>query len=297
MLQYDYFVLIDRRYFHAVEYNHTFHVGAPGKDDLMITHFAHYELTTVSLEGVKQVYGDRLGFVVVERTEERISFRVSSLTILSFREVFAPLNPAHFAFTVPWSKFQDAAEHVRASGLLVARWPDGAEISPVGGKGSLSMYFRDGDGNVLEIITYEHIPEHVLPTTGPLHVMYLREVGFPVQHVGRLRAWLGDNLRMTGAYGGDNFDFVHSGTAYTVTVSTSRPWIPIGMRALPPDMRVVFGTPERSFIEEAADKIAADGRLLSQTEEEILFRYDNYILGLRHTSTVPPTLLDPKIEW
>src|SRR5690625_2331165 len=80
---------------------------APGKDDPMITHFAEYELTTVSIEGVKQVYADRLGFAIEERTDDCIRFRISALTTLSFREVFAPLKPAHFAFTVPWSKFEE----------------------------------------------------------------------------------------------------------------------------------------------------------------------------------------------
>lgn len=271
----------------------------------MITHFAEYELPTVSIEGVKQVYADRLGFDIVEHTGgyadehtgERITFRVSALTTLSFREQFSPLHPAHFAFTVPWSKFEQAAEHVRESGLLIARWPGGSEVSPVGGDDSLSMYFRDGDGNILEIITYKHIPEHVLPATGPLHVAYLREVGFPTQDAGRLRATLQSDLRMTSTYGGDEFDFVHSGTAFTITVSTSRPWVPIAMRALPPRQRVVFGTPRRDVIAAAADNVERSGRLLLRNDEELLFRYDEYILGLRHTPEVPAELSEPERKW
>lgn len=263
----------------------------------MITHFAEYELPTVSIENVKQVYADRLGFDTVERTDDRISFRVSALTTLSFRELFAPLKPAHFAFTVPFSKFEQAAEHVRASGVLVARWPDGADIAPVGGDDSLSMYFRDGDGNVFEIIAYKHIPEDVLPATGPVQAMYLRKIGFPVQSVADLRTWLLSDLQMTSAYGGAEFDFVLSGTAYMVTVSTTRPWIPIAMRALPPQQRVVFGTPDRRFVHAAAEKLEESGRLLLRAGAEVIFRYDEYVFGLRHTPGVPAELSDPGRKW
>lgn len=59
-----------------------------------------------------------------------------------------------------------------------------------------------------------------------------------------LRAWLYDNLQMRSAFPGQNdFNFVYSVTAYTVTVPTTRPWVPIAMGALPPDMRVISGTP------------------------------------------------------
>lgn len=264
----------------------------------MITHFAEFELPTVSIAGTKQVYADALGFDVVAHTEERISFRISKLSILSFREVFAPLSPAHFAFAVPFSKFKQAAEHIRTSGLLVARWPNGDDVRSVSGNNGLSMYFRDGDGNILEIIAYEHIPEDVLQATGLLHTLYLREIGFPVQDVAALRAWLHDNLNMTSAYGDrDDFNFVFSGTAYTVTVPTSRPWVPIAMRALPPNMRVVFGTPDRAFVGEVADKLEQSRRLLLRTDEEILFRYDEYMLGLRHSPDVPGALSASAVKW
>lgn len=263
----------------------------------MITHFAEYELPTVSIEGAKQVYADRLGFDILERTDDRISFCVSALTTLSFQELFAPLKPAHFAFTVPFSKFERAAEHVRSSGVIIARWPDGTDVAPVGGDDSLSMYFRDGDGNILEIIAYKHIPEDVLPATGLLQAMYLREIGFPAQSVADLRTWLLNDLRMTSAYGGAEFDFVLSGTAYMVTVSTTRPWIPIAMRALPPQQRVVFGAPDRRFVHAAAEKLEESGRLLLRTDDEVIFRYDEYVLGLRHTPDVPAKLSDPDRTW
>ncbi|MCG3005284.1 hypothetical protein KZ291_32405, partial [Escherichia coli] len=41
----------------------------------------------------------------------------------------------------------------------------------------------------------------------------------------------------------DYFNFVIGGTAYAVVVSEKRPWIPIAMKALPPNIKVTLGTP------------------------------------------------------
>lgn len=264
----------------------------------MITHFAELELPTVSLEGAKQFYQDRLGFDVVERTKDRISFRVSPLTTISFREEFVPMKPAHFAFSVPFQRFDQAADHIRKSGILIARWPSGVEVDSSETTKRVNLYFRDGDGNVLEIIAYEHVRQDVLPVSGPLHVMYLREIGFPVQDVGVLRSWFHDNLEMKTAYPDRNdFNFVYSGTAYTVTVPMTRPWVPIAMRALPPDMRVVFGTPNAKFVEEVSGKLKEGNELMMSAENEIMFRYDGFLLGLRCVTNVPKALTDPNLRW
>src|SRR5690625_2728150 len=109
------------------------------------------------------------------------------------------------------------------------------ELSTVSIEGVKQIY---ADGNVLEIIAFDggrdDDAERILPPVEPLWVMYLREVGVPTSDVGKLRAWLTERLGMKSAYGSDTFDFVYSGTAYPVTVSLDRPWIPIDMAALPP---------------------------------------------------------------
>jgi hypothetical protein len=52
---------------------------------------------------------------------------------------------------------------------------------------SKAVYFKDSDGNILEIISHEYVQEKVLQKNGPLQVMYVREVGFPVPSVPMFR--------------------------------------------------------------------------------------------------------------
>lgn len=42
-------------------------------------------------------------------------------------------------------------------------------------KQSRSLYFKDGDGNIPEIISHDYIEEETLNPVGKLQVIYLRE--------------------------------------------------------------------------------------------------------------------------
>lgn len=64
----------------------------------MITHFSELRLQTVSIQGVEQVYGERLGIPILLKTDKQISFRLAPHVTLSFEEAYEPISPAHFAF-------------------------------------------------------------------------------------------------------------------------------------------------------------------------------------------------------
>ena len=79
----------------------------------LITHFAELQLHTVSIQGVKQFYQQKLGFPVILETDNEIRFRPTPHFTLSFVEVSQPLSPAHFAFEVPYSTFSEGADFIR----------------------------------------------------------------------------------------------------------------------------------------------------------------------------------------
>ncbi|CAG7643543.1 hypothetical protein PAESOLCIP111_04495 [Paenibacillus solanacearum] len=251
---------------------------------MVITHFADLELLTVSIEGVKQCYLDQLGFPVVDQSEDFIRFRPAPHVTLTFRESHEPVSPAHFAFEVPYSQFDAVVRAVRSRKLLLARWPDGSDVNAFdGGK---NIYFRDGDGHLLEWICHSYIREDVIAPHGASKVLYMREVGFPIGDVNGFREWLKSALGMKTKEESDTFNFVVGGTAHAIAASTGRRWIPIGMHALPPNMTVTFGVSEASFIERVRASLQAHEVVAESDGELHLMKY-GYRFRLRCTSFDP----------
>ena len=151
----------------------------------MITHISDIKLQTVSIEGVKQVYKDIYYLFNKKETVSFIQFEVTPYTTISFQEVYEPIAPAHFAFEIPYSKFHETARWLNDSGLLIVKWQNGNVIGEE--NGLFNLYFKDGDGNLLEIIAHSYVKEDVLVPYSPLNILYVREIGLPVKSVPVLR--------------------------------------------------------------------------------------------------------------
>lgn len=237
----------------------------------MITHFSNIELQTLSIEGTKQVYADILQFPIAKQTETYIQFQITPFTTISFQEILEPIVPNHFAFQVPYSLFDEIASWLMQSGVHILKDKQGEKVTHHSDV-SKAVYFKDGDGNILEIISHEYIKEEILQKNGPLQVMYVREVGFPVPSVPIFREWLKNTLQMKTMHDQDLFNFVIGGTAHAVVVKEGRPWIPINMRALIPKMNITFGTPDLEFIQN-----------VNKRENAVHFMKHSYSIKLKHT--------------
>ncbi|EEL50374.1 VOC family protein [Bacillus mycoides] len=248
----------------------------------MITHISNLELQTLSIEGVKQVYRDRLCLPIKKETQSFVQFQITPYTTISFREIFEPITPTHFAFQVPFSRFYESAKWIQESGLLIVKWEDGHEIDEEDGR--LNLYFRDGDGNLLEIIAHKYVEEDVLVPHYPLNILYLREVGCPVENVPLFENWLKSNLRMKTLKDGEIFNFVIGGTAHIVANWWNRPWIPIAMKALPPKMHVSLGTPNLSFLQEIQSSLRQNNVQFHSNGNEISFIREGYSFSVHYTS-------------
>jgi len=258
----------------------------------VITHFADLRLNTVSLQGVRQFYHGLLGLPVALESETEIRLQVTGFTTLTFTEAYEPVAPAHFAFEVPYSAFTAAAAFLKEeAGIPILRWPDGREIDDFGEGGN--AYFRDGDGHLLEVIAHRYVREDVLPHNGPLKIMYMREVGFPVENVPEFRAWWVRKFGMKLAKVYDDFTFAIGGTAHNVIASKRRRWIPIGMYALPPRMTVSFGVGGREMLARVRE-LTEDETLLSAGEDELTILRGDY--RLRFTATDVPADLAGRLN-
>ncbi|WP_409344646.1 VOC family protein [Paenibacillus sp. MBLB4367] len=255
----------------------------------MITHFADLQLQTVSIPSVKRFYHERLQFPIVHESHDRIRFQPTPHVTLTFREVYEPVAPAHFAFEVPYSKFDLAIEMLRHNGILLQAWSDGREIDSF--ETGKNVYFRDCDGNLLELIAHPYIQENILEPSGPYHLLYLREIGFPVESVPLFRDWLQQLFGMKMDKVSETFTFAIGGTAHAVVVSKQRKWIPIAMLALPPKMEVTLGVSSPRPIEKVKSLLQKDSSCsFSETDTGLCIVKDGYILRLT-LSTFDPELL------
>lgn len=222
------------------------------------------------------MYQQKLGFPVIHESDNEIRFQPTPHFTLSFVEVSEPLSPAHFAFEVPYSTFNESAAFIRDSGIPLLQWPDGREVDEF--ETGKNIYFRDGDGNLLELISHSYLTESVLAPSGASKVIYLREVGFPTDDVVKLREWFKHVLQMKTRNESDTFNFVIGGTAHAIVTSTSRRWIPIAMRALPPILTASFGVTDARFIQEVRSHVK-DQDVLFESAEELYWKQYGY--GIR----------------
>ncbi len=103
--------------------------------------------------------------------EDSISLTITPFTQFHFARTESPLAPAHLAFEVRHSSFQASAHLIASAGCCcVATSTDHTH----------RRYFKDGDGNLLEIYSHDYIDDSALPADNPLGVLYLREVGFVI---------------------------------------------------------------------------------------------------------------------
>ncbi|MCS7462263.1 glyoxalase/bleomycin resistance/dioxygenase family protein [Paenibacillus doosanensis] len=260
----------------------------------MITHFSQLQLQTVSIRGVKQFYHEQLRFPVVYESDHEILLQPAEYFTLSFKEAAEPLAPAHFAFEVPYSDFNNVVDWLQRTGnVTLLKWPNGRIIDDF--ETGLNVYFRDGDGNLLEIIAHNYITEGILTPCGELKILYLREVGFPVDSVADFRALLVELFNFSLAKVYDNFTFAIGGTAHAVIASKQRKWIPIAMTALPPTMNVSFGISSLDFIEKVKTNLTAKGIPYESDEHcQLHFQIKEYSfrLGLTDFPDKAPALLN-----
>ncbi|MFS0621662.1 glyoxalase/bleomycin resistance/dioxygenase family protein [Priestia megaterium] len=251
----------------------------------MITHYADLELQTVSIQGVKQAYVGGLQLPILHESSNFIRFQLTPFTTLSFKETYEAIYPVHFAIQVPYSQFNNISSFIRQSGLFILKQENGQYIDETDGRKNL--YFRDGDGNLLEIIAHEYIKENQIELSGSLKAMYLREIGFPVKSVPIFRDWLKSTLKMKTERDQDTFNFVISGTVHAVVVSKERPWIPISMKALPPKMLVTLGTTDINFMNKLANKL--DNSFLES--DKVYFSKEGYNFCVKYSPDFKSSLL------
>ncbi len=138
---------------------------------MQVTGIGHAVLKVRDLNHSEQFYRDVLGLKVCGHLENRMVFFTAGeshhdLALLNVGPDAPEADPkavglAHVAFRIgdSFEQLQEAAETLRARGIEIERTSDH--------RASLSIYFRDPDGNQIEFYvdqpreTWQHIPDAI----------------------------------------------------------------------------------------------------------------------------------------
>jgi catechol 2,3-dioxygenase-like lactoylglutathione lyase family enzyme len=145
------------------------------------------------------------------------------------RLVFEPgsWSPQHIAFRIPSAAYADALAWLGSRVELLTGADGGPEFAFPDWNAD-AMYFRDPDGNVLELIAHHDLLEPYAPPFAPGAMLGVCEVGVPVDDMGAFLHWLEGR---TGArrWSGDGVTFAAAGDkrGSLIVVPRGRPWHPV----------------------------------------------------------------------
>jgi catechol 2,3-dioxygenase-like lactoylglutathione lyase family enzyme len=135
-------------------------------------------------------------------------------------------SPQHFAARIPSAAYADALAWLAERVELLAG-DDGGHAFAFPDWNADAAYFRDPDGNVVELIAHHDLPEPYRPPFHPGAMLGVCEVGVPVDDVG---AYLGSLEREKGVrrWSGDGVSFAAAGDkrGSLIVVRRGRVWYP-----------------------------------------------------------------------
>ena len=195
-------------------------------------------LPTLSLQGVQQFYQTHLGFPVAKQSDTRISFQISQNFVLCFEKSISA-HPQHFAFRVPPAHFRSAVAWLRSrTATLLQEDGDAEGISyfDLERTRPRQFYFRDCDGNILEIYAEDAPGAAIHPD---LQITGLREIGLPHSGQAHVREVYARRLGWTVTPNANpGFNFVRSEHCVFVVVEEGRNWWPLDLPARKVPLRI-----------------------------------------------------------
>jgi catechol-2,3-dioxygenase len=193
-------------------------------------------LPTAAIDEQRSFYGGRLGLPVVSDSPEEIAIPVGA-TRLRLRRSAAPPAPFHFAVNVPENRFAEAKRWASERARLIAR--DGTDEFDFSAWNAHSVYFLDGDDNVVELIARHDLRNASDGPFGTDSLLEVSEVGLSVPDVGETVAFIEDELDQP-LFSGDREHFAAVGDqrGLFIVVPAGRPWFPTDRATAPSPLTV-----------------------------------------------------------
>ena len=106
-------------------------------------------LFSTNLSNQLELYKDVFGFSCIVETSNNIGFQIGESQL--WFEKSTTCRPAHFAFNIPYPSIQKAKEWLVSKGVNLLTF-EGKETIEFLDWEALALYFKDADGNIVELI-------------------------------------------------------------------------------------------------------------------------------------------------
>ena len=201
-------------------------------------HLAEVRLATGRPEAQRSFYAGALG-LDVDPAAGSPGLRIGTGRVL-FEAGTA--SPQHVAFRIPSAAYADALAWLGARVELLTDSAGRPEF-PFPDWNADAMYFRDPDGNILELIAHHDLADAYEPPFTPAALLGVCEVGTPADDVPEFLAWLEGR---TGArrWSGDGVSFAAAGDkrGSLIVVPRGRAWHPVpGANAVAGPVAITIG--------------------------------------------------------
>jgi catechol 2,3-dioxygenase-like lactoylglutathione lyase family enzyme len=193
--------------------------------------FVELRLPSARADEQLRFYSETLGLA-----REGAAVRAGA-TLLQFED--APLSsPLHFAFNVPENQIREARDWAAERAPLLSDGDN--ELIDFSGWNAHAVYFRDPDGNIVELIARHDLPNASTEPFSAASLLEVSEAGVPTSDVPGVVDLLAGEL---GAplYDGDRSRFAALGDpeGLFIVVPLRRPWYPTALAARDAPLEVV----------------------------------------------------------
>lgn len=191
----------------------------------------HLELPCLSAPSMAAWYGELFDCVPVATDADSVSFRMGWSRV-TFRECPPEVfSPQHFAFNIPQNQIQSASEWLASKTTLLVD-ANGSRIHDFENWRASAVYFRDHEGNNVELIARENMQPHVIGSFHPGQLIGISEIALATEDVVGLALELRRRMAI-GPYREVSPDFYPIGTPAGLLII-----VPIG-RLMFPDQRTI----------------------------------------------------------
>ena len=199
-------------------------------------HFIELELETSRLMEQKHFYAGLLQLPLVDETAESFTCQIGS-SRLRFVSGFS-VSPFHFAINIPSNQIEAARQWLHPE---IAILPDGPnEIVFFESWNAHAIYFRDADGNIVELIARHKFGLDSDSEFGSNSFLHISEVGMPSASIEDLFLALNAKLYLP-LYSGNYKRFCAAGTErglFILVDQAKKQWFPTEIQALPVDFKL-----------------------------------------------------------
>lgn len=200
-------------------------------------HIRELELGCRRIEDMKRFYQVDLGLDPAPSDGSGFAVRAGRTRLRFVRADQFPASAYHFAFNIPENQIEEALDWLKSRVPPVCR--DNEAIVHFPAWNAHSVYFRDPDGNVVELIARHSLPCSSAEPFSPRSLLNVSEIGLPVRDVGRATETLRKELD-ADPYGtcDDQFAAVGDEEGLIILVREGRIWLMSDVAAAPLHTRI-----------------------------------------------------------